>query len=165
MKKVILILTLILTISCGTESKVKKPSDIGNEVFNILKNLQNTSQEEFKMNFPPIDEIRGLAQDDRFDLTNSMKNQLTSIEIETYEKYIEKAYNEIKKDAINKGIILSDITYLEFIYETKDRGGLEVIDGILYFKYDGETYEIDSEYVNLKDKFVMAKIHGIDKKY
>lgn len=159
--KFVLIILIVTFISCDKNNKITNPNEIGQQVFNVLQNLQSTTKEDFQEYFLEIDQIRGLARDDRFELTENFKNELTSVSKEDYQNIISEKYNTLKESAIFNEITLKDINYLDFIYKTKISDGLTIIEGTLYFKYKNKTYFTESEHVHLIDQFTPVEFGQI----
>jgi hypothetical protein len=131
--------------SCN--SGIKTPEEIGKKAFEILKNFEKSSKQDFVDNFMTIEEIHKLAEDEKEITDAEMKEEISSITQKGWNEQIEYQYEDLKEDIKyikqNNKIILKDIEFVNYEYEIENEGGLNVCEGTLYFKYNDTTYEMD----------------------
>lgn len=109
-------------------------------------------------NFLHIEEVRELVHSKKLKITEEKKNVITSITKDKYYSGIKKQHSKIKKDVIINEIGLKKISYSDFVYETKNEGGLTLCLGILYFKYNNKTYQIESTSIYTGKKYGLIAI-------
>ncbi|MCL5246707.1 hypothetical protein M4I21_12855 [Cellulophaga sp. 20_2_10] len=83
------IFSLILFTSFTPNSK-KTPKQIGEQVFEILKNINTKSKADYVASFIAIEAIHELAKNKNIVTEDSARNQMTSMEKEDWVHLIEK---------------------------------------------------------------------------
>lgn len=159
--KLIIICLIVNLSSCKTPTEINNPEGIGKQVFSIIKKLQDNTKDNYLNNFLKVEELREFASNKDFEIEEKIKNEITSLTREKYFSSIEKKYNKIKEDAISYGIEFDKITYLDFIYKTKKEGGLIGYEGIVFFKYKGETYKIETASIDIGKKIGLIEIKNL----
>jgi hypothetical protein len=138
--KSVLIATMIALTSCSTGS-INEPEQIGKQVFEILKNISTDSKESYISKYISIEEIRALGKNEEVVKDEGKRNFMTSMLKEKWISSIERDYNRIKE---NSGINWKNIEYLDFVYELKDKEGMKVCEGELYFKFNEKSFKIET---------------------
>ena len=141
--KSVLIATMIALTSCSTGS-INEPEQIGKQVFEILKNISTNSKESYISKFISIEEIRALGKNEEVVKDEGTRNQMTSMLKEKWISGIERGYNRIKEKAGKSGVNWKNIEYLDFVYELKDKNGMKVCEGELYFKFNEKSFKIET---------------------
>jgi hypothetical protein len=151
MKKSIALLLLITIAfsSCNQQEKTNK------QIFDMLKNINQLTFEEFSKNFISIEETEALTGKTFFQYE---KTSIDTALKEIFESF--KAYGdeyEIKWE----NIVYVDFKYHE--YKNEKASGYE--DGILTFKYEDVFYELsDITTVKTKSNYKIVEIGEIYKK-
>ncbi len=165
MRKLSLKLTVICGImilsSCKTQTEIDKPEKIGTQVFSIIKEMQTTTKDGYLGSFLQIEELRELVNNKEFKIDGEIKNEIRLLTREEYYSSIKKEYNIIKGRAVGYGIEVAKITYLDFVYKTRQKGGLTVYEGILYFKYNDKIYQIESTSIDIGKKLGLTGIKDL----
>ncbi|OXB00783.1 hypothetical protein B0A81_20290 [Flavobacterium plurextorum] len=148
LKITFLILTLSL-FSCDKKS-ISKPEDVGKNIFELLKNIDKKTIDDYNLQVITYEELKALANDKKAKLGNfrSEIQVMTSVEFRRRTLiYLHKLQNRGK----NYKIDWSKITYSDFVFEViesniPDFGGeSKYLKGETYFKNtDGKIYLVQS---------------------
>lgn len=158
--KIALIILIIALASCSTKS-IKEPEQLGKQVFEILKNISNENKENYISNFISIEEIRELGKNEKLVKDESTRNEMTSMLKEKWISQIEKEYNKIKEKAGEVGLNWNKIEYLDFVYELKERGGMKMCEGALYFKFNEKSFKIEAFAVWDGNEYKLAVVENL----
>ena len=131
----VLLVAIIFALSACSTNNVREPEQIGKQVFEILKNISSNSKDNYISNFLSIEEIRELGKNEEVVKDADTRNEMTSMLKEKWISQIEKDYNRIKEKGGKSGVNWNEIQYLDFVYELKDKDGMKVCEGELYFKF------------------------------
>ena len=140
--KVLLVAVVFALSACSTHN-IREPEQIGQQVFEILKNISSSSKEDYISNFLSIEEIRELGKNEEVVKDADTRNEMTSMLKEKWISRIEKDYNRIKEKGGKSGIIWNEIQYLNFVYELEDKDGIKGCEGELYFKFSDKSFKIE----------------------
>ena len=147
-------------ISCKQEKRVIHPEKMAPKILSILKEIQVTGQEEYLTHFIHIDELRTYINND-ISIDQNIKNRITSITKDEYYTEIKENYYELKESAIDYGIVCKDIEYLDFIYEVEEEGGLQGVEGVLYFKYQENKYEVEITLIKIGNEYGLFRLEDL----
>ena len=161
--KLLLVVSLIIT-SCSTNA-IKDPTQIGKQVFGILKDISSTSKSNYVANFLSIEELRELGKNDRVVTDESTRNEMTSTLREDWDSEIEEYYNDIKVKGEKYEINWNEIEYLDFVYEMETDYGIKVCNGTLYFKHKNKPYEVEVSSIFNGREYKLVKIKSLYEQY
>ena len=159
-----LFLIIAITLSSCSNGSITEPEQIGKHVFGIVKTLSTSGKQAYIDNFLSIEEIRELGKNEEVVKEEYTRNKMTSMLKEKWIDRITRDYNQIKEKGASSGIVWQDIEYLDFIYEIKDKQGLKVAEGELYFKYNGEAYKVEINAVWNGEEYRIIVIEDLYKK-
>lgn len=135
-------LLLLFITSCGHSPGVSEPEDVGEQVTDILSDLDDMSEEEFGECFMSLEDIRELGEDDDVIKDKDMRNRLTKMTKEDRNKGIERAYERLKEKGKEFKIVWDEIEMDDFSYEVESEKGMKVCEGNLMIKQGGKKYRI-----------------------
>lgn len=164
MKKLSLLLIVLLITSFSGYSQNSKAvattDEVGKYTFNVLKNLDNTSEKEFVNSLFTIDELKEFVNK-HTDSLQDIKQQINSMEDGEYYKRVSEVYNEMKGSAKQFNIVLKDITYSDFTFEERTDEGLKGIRGKVTFKYKETEYQVRVAALEVDNKYIPVIIRKI----
>lgn len=146
MKNTVFLIFYFISIyvnSCSMQ-KIKEPDQIGRKVVYILKTIEENKRQDYTDNFLSIEVLRELAKNKYVVKNESLRNEMTSILKKDWEVGILKHFDNLIEKGKSSGIIWQKIEYLDFVYEVKEKQGIKVIKGELYFKYKDKTFKVDN---------------------
>ena len=162
--KVIIILIAINLFSCDNHKRFIEPEDLGQYSFNLLKSLSQTTKSDYVNSFITIEGIRKIAKNEEIVTDQNTQNELILMKEEEWIKEIEVEYNELKKRGGEYGIKWAEIEYLDFLYEFDIEKGIKVLEGVLFFKYEENSYSVDLTAVNADKEYLLGKIYFLRKR-
>lgn len=167
MKKIAILFVLCslttLFISCGSSSLIKEPDAVGTHAFKILKDIQNTSKQDFINKLLTIETLREAIKKDENGFSEKMKNEITRMTKEDYNSRIARDYNELKKQAIDYNIVWNKIKYIDYTYKIKEKNGDKSTDGKLYFSHNSQTYTVSISTITIGEKFAIIELERLRK--
>ena len=143
-KSPLLLIAFFIAVFSGYSQNSKgvaTTDEVGKFAFNILKNLDNTSEEEFINSLFTIEELKEFLNRHK-DSFNTIKEQISGMEDGAYHKRVAGAFNDMRDRAKQFNIVLKDIEYSDFTFEKKTDDGLTGVQGKLLFKYKEKEYQI-----------------------
>ena len=149
MRKINLILIAITLIvgfgSCNSKSDITSPDEIGHGVFEVLKNFDAKGEKGFIKNFMTIEEVRDLGKNTKVIPDIALRNELTSMDKDTWNANISNSYIAMKQMEVDNNINWKKIDYSDFVYKIKYEDKVAMnIEGILTFLSDGKEYKVDT---------------------
>lgn len=135
--KILFASSLMILFSC-TGNGIKDPEQIGEKVFEVLKDLSTKSKSEYLDNFISINDLKIIGNNIRAINDEKSRNQFDSYS----KKEIEKSYWLIKAKGGKEGINWQEIKYLDSIYKISSENGLKKCGGILFFKHGDQSYRV-----------------------
>ncbi len=159
-----LFLLFTIALSSCSNGRLTEPEQIGKDVFEILKTISTSGKQDYIDNFLSIEEIRELGKNEEVVKEESTRNEMTLMLKEKWIDTITIDYNQIKEKGASSGIVWQDIKYLDFVYEIKDKDGLKVAGGELYFKYNEETYKVEISAIWNGKEYRIIEIEDLYKK-
>lgn len=165
-KSILLLIVMTLTLySCDQKKTFTEPNDLGKEVFNLIKNVNSKSFEEYKKQVISYDEIKNLINDSSIPISESFRNELKSVSTEKYNEVILKDYNRTKSEGLDFNIDWSKIIYRDFIYEIQEVDGGKGLIGRTYFQSQNDkTFSIKCEAFFDGKGYRIIRIFGIEPK-
>lgn len=159
MKKLIFFLTALFATTfsahCQTNKKVDTPEDVGKYAFNVLKNFDNISGEEFIDKLFTIEELKAYVEKHMDDTTESeVKDQINRLTVEGYNARIKEEYTVLKEKATKYSIKWNAIEYLAFEYKEKSEQAFTGIRGKLLFTHKGSVYQVDVQAFKIDNKYI-----------
>ena len=136
MKKNGILITLIFIITSCSIHRIKKPEQIGEKAFYMLKNINSNSKQNYINNFISIKEIHLLAKNEKVVKEEEEREQMYSLTNEEWMKNCEKNYKKIKEKGVRLKINWQKIQYIDFLYENK----IGLFEGALIFKCNDNSY-------------------------
>jgi len=130
-----------------------EPIDVGNQVFNMLKNLDNSTKESFVSNFLTIEEIWEIGKQ-----LNENSEQFTSISEDRWQLIIESVYERIKLQGNNWNINWEEIKYSDFEFKKEEENGINGFKGTLFFKFNENSFKIDLFSILHDGKYKLFKV-------
>ncbi|MDD2288434.1 MAG: hypothetical protein PHY55_06320 [Bacteroidales bacterium] len=144
-------LAILLLANCKS-SNLKEPEQVGQLVFNLLKNISIDTKKAYTDKFITANDLQRIVN------KHNIAEEITVTQDELTSE-IESEYNEIKAKGIKYSINWQKIEYLDFIYSTSTYEGILNLEGKLYFKYDDETYIVDVKSIFSGKEY---KLYSID---
>jgi len=152
MKKIFIALLLFVVFqsftSCSNNG-VTEPEEIGEQVFEILKNITTDSKQEYFENFLSVE--------------SGTKEYFSSLTSEEYYEKMDKNYNRIKAEAGETGIKWKEIEYLDFTYRINSGDVGKECWGELFFQYDNTSYSIKTRSFFYKNTYRLTNIYDLDR--
>ena len=168
MKKIVTLFVLSIVLisftSCVSTKYVKEPDAVGKNAFRILKNLRNMSKQEFVDKLLTIETLREAIKKEGNQFSEKVKNEISRMTKEDYNCRIVRDYNEIKEKAIEYGIIWDQIEYVDYIYKTRVKNGVNESDGKLFFSHNAQTYSVSIATMNLGKGYSIIELERLRKK-
>lgn len=167
MKKLQFVLIAIITtsffISCQNSKNITKAEDFGPYAFNILKNLDNTSKEDFLNSLFTFEEIKTFAKRHKDSIPKKALDKLDELKKEEYEKRIGGEYDKLKAKGEKYNITWSDIEYSGYKYDERTEGGLTGIRGKLSFKHKDTLYIVRASALRDGESYIPLIIRRLSK--
>jgi hypothetical protein len=151
------VLFVVLTTSCQEKKSKLTPDDIGKKTFEILKNINKTSLEDYNKKIITLVEMKAAASDEKALLGSRLREEFKSMTESHYNEVTLKDYYSIKSDGKIFKIDWDAIKFVNFKHapqpatdETKILIGetsFTNVDGNIYFVksaayFDGEGYKL-----------------------
>ncbi|XOV68744.1 MAG: hypothetical protein ACFHU9_06095 [Fluviicola sp.] len=137
-------LAFIVLTACGPSSRVSDPEDVGDQVMNILEDLDDMSKEDFKENFLSFEEMQELAEDKEVITDADMRKRIKKRKESDYNEDMDKRFSRIIENGSELGIKWSEIEFVDFEYEVEKRGGMKGCGGKVIFKSGGKKFQVNS---------------------
>ncbi len=157
----VLIVLIILLFGC-TDNSIKNPEQIGKQVFKILKNF-DMGKECFIENFISIEEIHQLATNTEVVKQEGTRKDMAAMVKKNWIGRLANKYERIEKNGKKHKIDWQTIEYSDFIYKIKNDEGIRGCKGELYFKSQGQSYEIQVSSIYNGKEYKLVKIERIKK--
>ncbi|MFT5819854.1 MAG: hypothetical protein ACI8ZM_001079 [Crocinitomix sp.] len=137
-------ITIALT-SCSDSHSIDDPNKFGKHIFEKLKGIATDSKEDFLAEFLFDDEYNELVE-------NSSESDRYTFE------NLEKGYFKIKEKGASYGIKWQDIEYLDCVYKEKEKEGIQICGGRVFFGFEDTTYKVDFDAVKVDDGYRLTGI-------
>ncbi|EDP96162.1 hypothetical protein U8527_14725 [Kordia algicida OT-1] len=154
MKKIsFLLIAFILWFSFSAcESPKNIPQKyVGKHVFDILTTLDTLDKEAFRTHFITLDEIKNVLEE--VAVSDEFRDKASTMDVDTYNKDIDRIYHDITQEAIDNYVHLSQIEYLDYEYKATQNNSMIGYTGTLYFKANNQTYRIKVYSMEFDDAF------------
>ncbi|MGC4040960.1 MAG: hypothetical protein QM710_09320 [Flavobacterium sp.] len=118
MKKFSIVL-LIALVSCvkeknPTRKSIEMPSEVGKEVFGLLKKMNTIDAKKFADNVINYETFKELANDTTVSMDEYMRNELKAVKLEDHIKILKGEYEDIKKKGVEYKIDWDKISFVLF---------------------------------------------------
>ncbi|MFK7747021.1 MAG: hypothetical protein AB8B65_01390 [Kordia sp.] len=167
MKKLTFLLVVFFTATFSVHSQnsksVETADEVGTYAFNIIKNLDKTSDKDFIASFISIEKLKELVSKQANADGSDIKEMITSFTKEAYEEKVIGALTELKKDAEQYNIVWSDIEFSEFSYEEENEDGFKGIRGDLIFTYKDQKYKVTTSAFFIDNKYAPLIVRRLRK--
>jgi hypothetical protein len=145
--KTLFALVFLTFLSCKKEDKsFETPEKVAAHTFEVLKNIDKKSNEEFLQEVMTYQEFKDLANNPNAKLGEIVKSNFESVSEEAYTDTSRRDFNDIKETGKTYNIDWSSITFSDFkhlVHEFDNMKGLRVE---TYFKNkDGQIYFVKSQ--------------------
>ncbi|MFK7747024.1 MAG: hypothetical protein AB8B65_01405 [Kordia sp.] len=168
MKKLQIVLIALLTsslfISCQKTKGVSNADDMGRYAFDILKNLDNLSSDEFINTLCTAEEIKAFGKRNAETLDPKAKKGIDDIKKESHEERVGRDYDRLKKGAEKNKISWSAIEYDSYDFEERDQDGIKFVQGKLSIKHKDETYIVGINYALMEGTYMLIRASRLNKK-
>ena len=148
---------LLVPVSCSS-SQQSSPSEVGSQVFNVLKKFDITNRRAFERNFPTIQELRNLGKNDKLTSDQQAKNEITSYPKDEWTKQLTKSYNEIDAIGSRNNVNWQSITLSDFVYEVTYKSGIKYVEGELTINHRGDELKFVTYSVWDGRKYLLLQI-------
>ena len=163
----LLVVFFISTFSSYSQDAKSVPSadEVGKYTFNVLKNFENTSEEEFVNSLMTIEEIKKFAEKVT-DTTaaNRLKKEASEMDPASYYKRVAEVYHDLKEKGKQYNIVWKDIKYSDFTYELREKRGIKGIEGVLVFTYKEAEYKVKTDALQDGSSYIPIIIRKLFKK-
>ncbi len=166
MKKIfgLLFIVGITLSSCGSSTSVSQPEEVGEQVMDLLKDMDDMSLEDFKEYFISLEEIRDMSKDPDLVKDEEGRNRLSKLTKEEYNEGLSRSFSQLVEKGSELKIKWSEIEFEDFTYEVDTQGGLKSCNGKLLFKYDGNSYQVRTYSVFDGSGYSLANVRSVRKK-
>lgn len=153
---VLLISLLVILSSCEDEKLMNEPREIGEQLFEIVKNAQSTSEDDYIKYFMDFETFHDLG-------IKNTKEVIENTNKDLYYNQLKNYHHSIKRVAVKEGIVLNEIKYLDFIYKPSKivEGGY--LKGYLYFTYKNDSYSIPGFARTYGENYILFEVGIIEK--
>jgi len=169
MKKISFLFIAFLTISFSGFSQnsepIKNADGVGKYTLNLLKNFENTSEEEFVNSLMTTEDIIKFAEKVADTAVgNNLKKEITKMGATKYYNRVAEVYHDLKEKGKEYGIVWKDIAYVDFTYELRDKKGIKGIEGALVFSCKGTKYKVKTDALYDGDAYLPIIVRKLYKK-
>ena len=152
-------------LTCKKAESKKDPNSIGIEVFEILKDFNTKSMDEYISATINLNELKKIAKDTSLLNYDFNRRQIEKLTEEKLNESKIVQYKKIKEAGIDREINWSEIDYLDFTFENEKEEGSKVCNGRTYFKYDDDVFYAESKSIFDGSGYRLMLIEDIRKKY
>lgn len=138
----IVFFTVTLSVHSQDFSNITSLEKMGKYAFNILKNLDKTSEKEFKNSFLSLAKIKMYVNIKQDYTKNETRDDINKIATETFNQKIIEEYTSLKEKGKEFNIEWNAIEYLDYTYSQKTKDGFTVVRGKLIFKHKENKYQV-----------------------
>lgn len=156
----LLLISGVFLVACGSDVRVSDPEDIGEQVMDILEDMDDMSKEDFREEFMTVEDIRELGQDEDLIKDEKGRNRLTKITKSDRDKDLDKSFTKIVERGTEYGIKWSDIEFEDFAYEVETKRGVKMCEGKLTFKHNNASYELKSISIYDGSGYCLVQLRG-----
>ena len=157
----ILLITATLFISCQKTKGVAKPGDMGKYVFDLLKNLDETTKDEYIATLFTVEEIKVFGEQNAETLESKTKEDIEGLNKEKYDEKIGIDYNSLKERGKRHGISWNAIEYGDYDFKERDEDGLKGARGTLTFKHGDKSYSVRITSVSIDGMYRLVRIASL----
>jgi len=137
----IVLLTLFIS-SCGSDSSVSDPEDVGPQVMDLLEDLGDLSKEDFRDYFMTLEEVRELGENEDVIKDEDGRNRLTKMTKEDRDKELDRSFSRLIETGSELGIKWSEVEMDDFAYEVETKRGIKSCRGELTFKHGSDKFVV-----------------------
>jgi hypothetical protein len=152
---------IVFAFTDYSSHNIKDPEQIGNRVFNILKNINNSSKEDYINNFISIEEIGELLKNAENIKGTDTSNLMNSITKENIIRSLEKDYNRIKDKGSKLGISWNEIQYYHYFFKVEENDVIKSCKGKLVFIINDRYFEIKITSIFIGTEYRLVTIKGL----
>jgi len=155
----ILVLTSCNSLSSDVKTVELPKEAIGEYAFNILKNINNMSEDEFMSSFISKEEALLLAKKIELD-----ENIISRIEQTSGDKWKSRGIKKMKKirtKAVGYNINWDKIEYLDALLEDDEVDGFPTVSGDLFFSHDKKIYKTSIVAFRNGNKYQLGVVEGL----
>ncbi len=158
---IIVLITVSLLISCQKTKRLSTSTDVGPYVFQLLKNFEGTSLEDFKNKLLTLEEIKAYGKKYADTLSKEAIKTIEDIKKENYENLTNRAYKSIQDGKEKYHIDWNAITFYQFDFKEQTAGGLTGIRGELLFSFKDTIYEVRTTALKLENLYVPVVVNRL----
>ena len=155
---VIALLAMVLVPTSSYSSENTSPKQIGSQVFNILRNFDATNKKVFERNFPTIQELRKMGENDKLTSNIEARNDITSYPRDVWLDQLSDSFNDIKKVGSKNNISWRNIKFSDFLYKVIYEDGLKYVEGKLAIKHNGKEFKFETYSIWDGSKYMLLQI-------
>ena len=155
---VIALLAMVLVPALSYSSENTSPKQIGSQVFNILRNFDATNKKVFERNFPTIQELRKMGENDKLTSNIEARNDITSYPRDVWLDQLSDSFNDIKKVESKNNINWRNIKFSDFLYKVIYEDGIKYVEGELAIKHGGKEFKFETYSIWDGSKYVLLQI-------
>ncbi|WP_298427827.1 hypothetical protein [uncultured Kordia sp.] len=158
-----LIIAATLLISCQKNKRTVTADEIGTYAFNLLSNIENTTEQEYIEHLYTFGELRAYAKKNADSLVDEMKQSIAVMTKDNYDARSKRDLKTLKNSGASFQIDWSTIEPVTFKYWPRAKNGIHSIKGDLYFTHNQENYKIIITAFDTGDGFIVSKIENLQK--
>ncbi|WP_298514800.1 hypothetical protein [uncultured Kordia sp.] len=168
MKKIAFLFIIFLTTTfsayCQDTKSDFNANELGKEAFNILKELDKSSEKDFINKLYSLQEIKAFINKKLDTVPSEIRENINQMTTEEYHKKVIDEFNDLKKVGKQYSIDWNSIEYSDFTYEKREESGLKGLRGELVFKSQNEAYIVDVEAILVEDIYEIMIVTILVKK-
>lgn len=155
---VFVLLAMVLVPTSSYSSENTSPKQIGSQVFNILRNFDATNKKVFERNFPTIQELRKIGENDNLTSNIEARNDITSYPRDVWLNQLSDSFNDIKKVGNKNNINWRNIKFSDFLYKVIYEDRIKYVEGELAIKHGGKEFKFETYSIWDGSKYVLLQI-------
>jgi hypothetical protein len=133
------------TIFLLSAASVLSPYKTGIAVYDIIKEFDTLTFESFKYNIISLEEIREMGKNENLISKLKDRNKLTSLrKIKLYEEQ-KSMFLGLRKGGMDNFLKWDEIEFNDFTYTIKNKNGIKMVEGTLYFEHKSDLFSINVE--------------------
>lgn len=151
----------MLILGCS-EKKIETPEDIGNQVLDILHDLDELSESEYLTHFITADQLHSIARDTNLVKQQAGKIALLSVTQESMKTRNIGDFKMLKQVGKTLKIDWKNIRSLRFEFQTdRFNKGARFCFGTLTFEHKGKKYSVSTTSIFNGEEYLLTSISNL----